>query len=191
MYINKKSSVNLKTVFKRKTNELPVDDGFIFDDLRPIDDDDGFYGDGLLDEGNNNITDFLHKYGTDTTNNFQLLNWAKQLKIKNFHVLMKDEIKEIKPTKKPLNIITNNNTSKQDGSHWSAFHINNKGEKFWFDSYGCPPLEEIVQTFKSPILGNTSKFQEFNTSYCGQLALYFLYKINNGKSMEEICLELF
>ena len=64
-------------------------------------------------------------------------------------------------------------------------------KKFWFDSYGSPVLEEIVQTFKSPILGNTSKFQEFNTSYCGQLSLYFLYKINNGKSMEEICLELF
>ena len=100
---------------------------------------------------------------------------------------MRDEIKEI--TNK-TNIITNNNTSKQV-VHWSAFHINNKGEKFWFDSYGSPVLEEIVQTFKSPILGNTSKFQEFNTSYCGQLSLYFLYKINNGKSMEEICLELF
>ena len=100
---------------RKKTNKLPDDDGFVFDDLYPIDDDVGFYGDGLLDEGNNNITDFLHKYGTDTTNNFQLLNWGKQLKIKNFHVLMKDEIKEIKPTKKPLNIITNNNTSKQDG----------------------------------------------------------------------------
>ena len=47
-------------------------------------------------------------------------------------------------------------------------------QKFWFDSYGSPVLEEIVQTFKSPILGNTSKFQEFNTSYCGQLSLYFL-----------------
>ena len=115
------------------------------------------------------------------------------LKIKNFHVLMRDEIKEMTNTntKKPLNIITNNNTSDENGSHWSGFHINNKGEKFWFDSYGSPVLEEIVQTFKSPILGNTSKFQEFNTSYCGQLSLYFLYKINNEKSMEEICLELF
>ena len=72
-----------------------------------------------------------------------------------------------------MNIITNNNTSDENGSHWSAFH--KMDEKFWFDSYGSPALEEIVQTFKSPIFGNTSKFQEFNTSYCGQLYLYFLY----------------
>ena len=112
---------------------------------------------------------------------------------------MRDEIKEMTDAdfKKPLNIITNNNTSDENGSHWSAFYKKDENvfdsvpQKFWFDSYGLPVLEEIVQTFKSPILGNTSKFQEFDTSYCGQLSLYFLYKINNGKSMEEICLELF
>ena len=91
--------------------------------------------------------------------------------------------------KKSLNIITNNNTSDENGSHWSAFH--KKDEKFWVDSYGSPVIEEIVQTFKSPILGNTSKFQEYNTFYCDQLSLYLLYKINNEKSMEEIYLELF
>ena len=142
-----------------------------------------------------NLKSFLDKYGTETSNNFQLLHWAKQLKIKNFHVLMRDKIKETTDAsfKKPLNIITNNNTSNENGSHWSAFHKKDENvfdsvpQKFWFDSYGSPVLEEIVQTFKPPILGNTSKFQEFNT----QLSLYFLYKINNGQSMEEICLELF
>ena len=117
-----------------------------------------------------NLKSFLDKYGTETSNNFQLLYWAKQLKIKKFHVLMRDEIKEMTADTN-LNIITNNNTSDENGSHWNGFHINNKGEKFWFDSYGSPVLEEIIQTFKSPILGNTSKFQEFNTSYCGQLSL--------------------
>ena len=156
-----------------------------------------------------NLKSFLDKYGTETSNNFQLLHWAKQLKIKIFHVLMRDEIKETASCrmtesasadanfKKPLNIITNNNTSDENGSHWSAFHKKDENvfdsvpQKFWFDSYGSPVLEEIVQTFKSPILGNTSKFQECNTSHCGQLSLYFLYKINNGKSMEEIYLEFF
>ena len=42
-----------------------------------------------------NLKSFLEKYGTETSNNFQLLHWAKQLKIKNFHVLMRDEIKEM------------------------------------------------------------------------------------------------
>ena len=81
-----------------------------------------------------NLKSFLEKYGTETSNNFQLLHWAKQLKFKNFQVLMRDEISE--NYKIPVNIITNNNTSKQNGSHWSAFHINKNGKKFWFDSYG-------------------------------------------------------
>ena len=135
-----------------------------------------------------NLKSFLDKYGTETSNNFQLLHWAKQLKIKNFHVLMRDEIIETasRNFKILLNITTNNNTSDENGCHWSAFHKKDENvfdsvpQKFWFDSYGSPVLGEIVQTFKSPILGNTSKFQEFNTSYCGQLSLYFLYKINNG-----------
>ena len=38
-----------------------------------------------------NLKSFLDKYGTETSNIFQLLQWAKQLKIKNFHVLMRDE----------------------------------------------------------------------------------------------------
>ena len=140
-----------------------------------------------------NLKSFLDKNGTETSNNFQLLHWAKQLKIKNFHVLMRDEIKEMTDAgfnetaspsfKKPLNIITKNNTSDENGSHWSAFHKKDENvfdsvpQKFWFDSNGSPVLEEIVQTFKSPILGNTSKFQEFNTSYCGQLSLYFYTRL--------------
>ena len=41
-----------------------------------------------------NIKEFLNRYGVDTTTNFQLLHWAKQLGLKNFHVLMRDEIRD-------------------------------------------------------------------------------------------------
>ena len=81
MYTNKKSSINLKNVFIRKTIELPVDDAYT------INDNDRFYGDGLLDEGKqgfSNINDFLEKYGTETSNNLNLLNWAKTIKDKKF-----------------------------------------------------------------------------------------------------------
>ena len=79
---------------------------------------------------------------------------------------MRDEIKETTDDsfKKPLNIVTNKNTSDENGSHCSAFHKKDENvfdsvpQKFWFNSYGSPVLEEIVQTFKSQILGNTSKF---------------------------------
>ena len=105
---------------------------------------------------------------------------------------MRDEIKEMTADTN-LNIITNNNTSDENGSHWSAFHINNKGEKFWFDSYGSPVLEEIVQIFKSPILGNTIhlNFKNLTLLIVVNYLYIFYTKLNNGKSMGEICLELF
>ena len=45
------------------------------------------------------LKEFLDKYGTNTTSNFQLLHWGKQLKLKNFCVVMKDEIKAIEDKK--------------------------------------------------------------------------------------------
>ena len=45
-----------------------------------------------------NIKEFLDRYSVDTTNNFQLLHSAKQLGLKNFHVLMKYEIMTAKFT---------------------------------------------------------------------------------------------
>ena len=144
-----------------------------------------------------NIKEFLDKYGTNTTNNFQLLHWAKQLKLKNFQVLMKDEIKGIDCSKN-LNLITNIECSDKSGAHWSAFH---KGVKFtvfdkafnhyWYDSYGRPPDQEIIDKFgQGSIIASDDQNQKFGTRCCGQLALFFLYRINNGASFDKIILDL-
>ena len=47
----------------------------------------------------NNFVDFTKKYGVDTTTNFQLIKWAKELNIKHFYCLMRDEIKVLKNKK--------------------------------------------------------------------------------------------
>ena len=67
------------------------------------------------------LNEFFNRFGTDTTNNFQLLHWGKQLGLKNFQVLMKDEIKNI-DVKPLMNIICNIENSFEDGAHWSCFH---------------------------------------------------------------------
>ena len=76
-----------------------------------------------------NIKEFLNQYGVNTTNNFQLLHWAKQIKIKNFHVLMRDEIKDFNLKKSPLNLIVNIDPKKEGGVHWSCFHVAENGKK--------------------------------------------------------------
>ena len=141
---------------------------------------------------------FLGRYGTDETNNFQLLHWAKQLRIPNFQVLMKDEIKQIDNTKPIINLITNIQVSDEPGAHWSGFHKGPEGNMFgkrfrhyWYDSYGRPPDEEVIQQFgRGTILASDDQNQEFGTTYCGQLALYFLYCMNKGIPFVKIVSEL-
>ena len=42
------------------------------------------------------MTEFLKLYGTQTTTNFDLKKIANQLGMKNFHILMRDELLLIK-----------------------------------------------------------------------------------------------
>ncbi len=42
------------------------------------------------------IKEFLDRYGEDTTTNFQLLHYAKELGIKPFKVIMRNELYKLK-----------------------------------------------------------------------------------------------
>jgi len=139
--------------------------------------------------------DFQKKFGTKTTSNIDLYKFAKILKLKNFHVIMNDELNTIKK-QFPLNVITNLHSSNQPGVHWNCFYISNSGEpkapkKYFFDSYGLPPTKEVENFLGKGTTYSTFKIQENNTSYCGQLALYILYLLNfSNLSYEEIVLSL-
>ena len=75
--------------------------------------------------------DFQKKFGTKTTSNIDLYKFAKILKIKNFHVIMNDELGTLFQSsaqntikkKNPLNVITNLHSSNQPGIHWNCFLI--------------------------------------------------------------------
>ncbi len=98
-----------------------------------------------------NIKEFLVKYGTDTSSNFDLLSWGKQLKIPNLKVLMKDEIKDLKRIKKrPLYCIANYHLSNESGIHWVSFYID-KEKSYYFDSYGIVSLKEVKELLKGGI----------------------------------------
>ena len=70
------------------------------------------------------------------------------------------------------------------------FSYSKRWKKYWFDSYGLPPLKEIIDKFKSPILAADFQIQDFGMKYCGQLALYILYKLNNKDDFIESVLDL-
>ena len=103
-----------------------------------------------------------------------------------------DEIKSLPRNKLPLNVITNIHTSSQDGIHWSAFHIS-KDQAYFFDSYGLPPTQEIIHFLPSSCdrTHNTLQVQDFNSSNCGQLSLYVLYRLTQGDSFQDIIISLY
>ena len=96
---------------------------------------------------------------------------------------MRDEVKELDITKLPLNIITNIHTSNQKGVHHNAIHIDKNNNKYFFDSYGLPPVDEILNKLgKNDFTYSTLILQNFGFAYCGQLSLYILYKLNDEEN---------
>lgn len=135
------------------------------------------------------LKEFFNKFGTKTSSNFDLIHWAKILKIKNFRCIMRDEMKLLDKNLKLQNVMTNIHTSKQNGVHWNCFYLGEKG-KYFFDSYGLDPVNEIKNYLGE---GESSTFiiQTGLSQYCGQLSLYFLYLMNfSHLSFYEIVLQI-
>ena len=61
-----------------------------------------------------NIDDFYKRFGRDSTTNFQLERHARELKIPNFYVCMRDEINQLPRNMFPLNVIVNIHTQKSE-----------------------------------------------------------------------------
>ena len=88
---------------------------------------------------------FLDKYGKDTTTNFQLMKYAKELNIKPFYCIMRNELKNLKTlNKNPIYIICNYQTTNENGTHWIAM-FKDLHHSYYFDSYGIQPFEEAIQ----------------------------------------------
>lgn len=139
------------------------------------------------------VAEFFKKYGKHSTSNFQLIKYAKELKIPNFRVYMKDELKEMKQFKFPLNIIINIQSSDYKGIHWSCLYIKNKNNIIFFDSYGLPPQDEIKDFIKKLLnkehfttIRNTTPIQKLGETYCGQICLYVLKQLNEKENFQTI-----
>ena len=130
-------------------------------------------------------------YGSLT--NFDLYNHVNQLKIPNFRgIYIRDALPK-KTWKKECGIM-NFNTSDQSGSHWVCWYKNGS-ERIYFDSFGCITPIELQNYLKTPlefenntrcIQRNSEQVQEANTQICGQLCLYVLKNLSQGKQFQNI-----
>ena len=93
---------------------------------------------------------------------------------------MKDELKELNKNKKlPIYIVCNYQSTINKGTHWVSLYKDVKNS-YYFDSYGIDVIKEAID-FLGHGIYNTFKIQKLGEEYCGQLALYVLYCLYNGK----------
>ena len=114
--------------------------------------------------------------------NFDLIKWCEYLNIPINNVLSRDE-------SSPHNhiqalFIYNLEPSYMSGSHWVATYVKN-GIINYFDSFGMPPFQEIVNHAKRKnmtLLHQSDQIQNLLTTTCGYFCLYFLNEMNKGRS---------
>jgi hypothetical protein len=126
--------------------------------------------------------------------NIQLEDAVKRLNIPNFRgcycintlpkVMLKNE-----------SGILNHDNSRGDGTHWTAWYVDNSN-KIYFDSYGVDPPLELIK-YLAPdklvhpapdklanpapsIYCSTESIQPRDTVVCGHLCLYVLKKLSDG-----------
>lgn len=116
--------------------------------------------------------------------NFQILDAAKKLKIKNIRgVFVRDDLPG-RPKKVECGILNLDN-SKGNGTHWTAW-IKNGNEKLYFDSYGLAPPVELVEYLKKPVYYNSERIQPDGEVFCGHLCLYVLKKCESENLQQVI-----
>ena len=124
----------------------------------------------------------------ESTSNYDLINYAKQLKIKYFRgVFMRDNLPN-KIRSKECGIVNLEPDSKS-GSHWCCYYKINKN-KYYFDSFGLNPTNEMLNYLKKGGCLSTFEIQPIGSVICGQLCLYVLYNLSNGSNFIDILLDL-
>ena len=119
--------------------------------------------------------------------NFELMDAVKELKIPHFRgVFMRNDL----PTRarnRECGILNLDDTYGR-GTHWVCWY--NSKHKFYFDSFGVQPPEEVNQYLTSPIFYNTEKIQSYDQVICGHLCLFVLCRLSNGENYQKVINEL-
>ena len=118
--------------------------------------------------------------------NFDLLDWCKYLNIPINNVLSREESSP--HNHKQALFIYNLEPSYMSGSHWVGTYVKN-GIINYFDSFGMPPFQEIVNHAKRKnmtLLHQSDQIQNLLTTTCGYFCLYFLNEMSKGRSYYDL-----
>ena len=115
-------------------------------------------------------------FNKDLTN-FQIQNICNQVGIKLNGIYMKDELSS---NISNGNYIVNLQNHNEEGSHWVCF-LKSKNNIYWFDSFGCPPMQNEVNIFKQNhynVYYSSVQIQSMTSILCGFFCIAYLYFVN-------------
>ena len=116
--------------------------------------------------------------------NFELIDAVKELKISRFRgVFMRNDL-PTKPRSRECGILNLDDVSGR-GTHWVCWYKNAK-RKYYFDSFGVQPPEELIRYLTSPIFYNTERIQPDNQVICGHLCLFVLCRLSRGENFQKV-----
>ena len=104
------------------------------------------------------------------TTNVELIDLAKDLSIRNFHCICKDEMNQYPTQNIPINIIVNlNDFDNNVNGHWCLCFINDD-QKVYYSSFGDPLPNQVKKLMMKiddrKILSSNFQIQDFNTDTC-------------------------
>lgn len=101
-------------------------------------------------------------------------------------VFMRDQLpKKIKPTEYG---IVNLDSSTGPGTHWVCYVVDKKLPfNLYFDSFGLPPPEELVDYLSGKKLTyNSSQIQNIESSACGYYCVDIIKRYDKGEDIYEL-----
>ena len=120
--------------------------------------------------------------------NFDILDWCKYLKIPIKNVLSRDHT--VPHNHKFALFIYNLEPSYMSGSHWVATYVVGNVINY-FDSFGMPPFQEVVNHAKNKkltLLYQNQQVQNLYTTTCGYFCLYFLNEMHKRVDYSDLLL---
>lgn len=88
----------------------------------------------------------------------------------------------------PYTVVVNTDVASRPGHHWVAIYAPSPTTVEYFDSYGDPPTDRILDYLQrfDVIRRNTDVLQSLMSSVCGQYCIYFILKRAAGESFDSI-----
>ena len=114
---------------------------------------------------------------------------SRMLGIPKLRVLMSNELEKLhNMAKLPSYIICNYQDTSLQGTHWCALY-KDLSRSHYMDPFGIEIFPEAIDFLENGIY-STFKIQPEGSKICGQLSLFVLYKLSQGKDFDNIILEL-